>query len=118
MNMGPAPSQQQQQIPLGAAPIPSGSNIPGGSAPLSEPRRLQRINFLKTLGQQMVKAGNPLPPALTGDPNQAYDPQKSRFNILDIPAPGYFNLAGKAIDVQDLFLMVVQTFGGSAKVCA
>lgn len=76
----------------------------------------QRQGFFKMLSDLMIQQSNPLPPALTGVPNPNFDPSKSRFNMLDIPSEGCFRLAGKAIDVYDLFTMVMQTFGGSVKV--
>ena len=80
-------------------------------------RHSQRQGFFKMLNDLMVQQNNPLPPALTGVPNPNFDPSKSRFNMLDIPGEGCFRFAGKAIDVYDLFTIVMQTFGGSTKVC-
>lgn len=89
---------------------------PGASGGMAPRPSSQRQGFFKMLSDLMIQQNNPLPPTLTGVPNQNFDPSKSRFNMLDIPGEGYFRFAGKAIDVYDLFSTVMQTFGGSIKV--
>jgi len=68
------------------------------------------------LNDVMMSSGHPLPPSLTGIENPAFDATKSRFGAMDIPSEGYIRIAGKSVELQDLFLTAVQRLGGSAKV--
>ncbi|KAF9516874.1 hypothetical protein BS47DRAFT_611960 [Hydnum rufescens UP504] len=84
--------------------------------PLARPPNAGRQQFLKMLNDIMAQTGFPLPPTLTGLPNPSFDPVKSRFAQLDIPGEGFVRLAGKAVDLHELFMTVAQRFGGSAKI--
>jgi hypothetical protein len=68
------------------------------------------------LNDIMAQMGAPLPPTLTGFANPSFDPTKSQFSQLDIPGEGFVRLAGKPVDLHELFMTVAQRFGGSAKV--
>ena len=76
----------------------------------------KKQGLLRMLAEYMQRSGTPLPPALTGVPAPTYDPSSSKFNIIETTAePGIFRLAGKDVDLIDLFMMVSK-FGGFAKV--
>ena len=104
------PQQQAGSFhPSVPPPQPPGPNMQSRSNPA-------RQQFLKMLNDMMISSGHPLPPSLTGIENPTFDATKSRFGAMDIPSEGCIRLAGKTVDLQELFSTAVQRLGGSAKV--
>lgn len=121
---GVQPSVSRPGTTAGAPQAPVDPSRPPTGVPASNPSNTQgsiskqqrTAHFLRTLGDLMQRMNTPLPPALTGHPTPTYDPMNSRYKIIETTAePGVFKLAGKDVDLHDLF-MIVGRLGSSAKV--
>lgn len=76
----------------------------------------QRVGFLQGISHFMSRAGNPLPPNITGVHVPNYDPNTSPWKLLEPGTElGTFRLSGKNIDIFKLFNVVFSN-GGSSKV--
>ncbi|KAG8939415.1 hypothetical protein FRC03_006318 [Tulasnella sp. 419] len=68
--------------------------------------------FLPQLAEYMAQRGSPLPPALTGVPKPNYDPNTSRFRVVQPgSSPGTFRIADKDVDLHMLLIWVLQRGG-------
>jgi SWI/SNF chromatin-remodeling complex subunit SWI1 len=125
-SFGVSPALPNFQAPNTAAMTQQGnfslndSNMasPNRQQPAAATLKQRQRNFLNGLTSVMSAKGTPLPPALTGIPNQQYDPNNSPWKALE-PSPtevGAFRLAGKDVDLFRLWGLVFQA-GGHAKVC-
>jgi len=74
-------------------------------------------HFLADLAGFMVRAGQPLPPSVTGIPTPTFDPNSSRLRMLQGGSmPGTIKIANKDVDLHALLVFIIQR-GGSPKVC-
>ncbi|ETW86899.1 hypothetical protein HETIRDRAFT_377546 [Heterobasidion irregulare TC 32-1] len=90
---------------------------PQNTHPINIPAyRSKHRQFLASLAGIHAARNTPLPPALTGIPNPAFDPLLSSWTLLD-PSPtepGSIRLAGRLVDLFKLWT-TVHTAGGGAK---
>ncbi|KAG5644753.1 hypothetical protein DXG03_007882 [Asterophora parasitica] len=122
-NYDPAsgPSTQHETFQMPKPP----SNPSSFLDPMSQASRTPQHNgdalkhrqqsFLIGLANSMNNMGMPLPPSITGVPTPSYDYNTSRWKHLEPSSEiGHFRLAGKDINIFNLYATVFQSGGGHA----
>jgi hypothetical protein len=121
LNISSAALQPSTTSPTTMAPVPSHviSMVAAVNAPLAaslDPQR-GKPQFLNILSDLHSRKGTPLPPDLTGIPNDAYDFSTSQWRILELTnEPGVIRVGSNELDLFKLW-QVLLSHGLSNKVC-